>query len=64
MIAQKKEGSSAKTYKPHTRQCVISDDVVKMIREEKGKLKVIAVKYNLTTGYISKLRSRKAKPLV
>lgn len=54
----------AKKYKPHTRQCIFTDDQIRQIRAASGKLKWIAEEFNTTTGYVSKLKNRKAKNLV
>lgn len=59
-------GRRAKTYKKHTRQRVISDDTVRLIRNESPLIKqiIIAKKYNISVGYVSRIRTRKAKQLV
>lgn len=54
----------AKKYKPHTRIKKLTDEQIKSIREEKGKIWHIAEKYSITSGYVSKIRNGKAKALV
>lgn len=59
-------GRNAKKYRLHTRQCDVSDDVVRAIRNESDAIKLshIASKYNISIGYISKIRNGKAKTLI
>jgi DNA-binding transcriptional regulator YiaG len=61
-----KRGRYAKKIKLHTRQCKLSDETVKAIRNESEGYKQwhIAEKYGVSVGYVSKLRSGKAKTLV
>lgn len=54
------------TYKPHTRKSRVTPEMVRAIRAEPENMKTkhIAWKYKISTGYVSKLRSGKAKPFV
>lgn len=54
----------ATKYKLHTRQCIHSDDKIRSIRVAIGKTKYIAEQYGVSIGYVSKLRTMKAKTLV
>lgn len=58
-------GRRATKYKLHTRHRIVSDDTVRAIRAEPDNIKTcyIATKYNVSVGYVSKLRSGKAKTL-
>lgn len=57
-------GRRAKKYRPHTRILIFTDETIKAIRNEPGKLKHVAEKFGTTIGYVSKLRNGKAKALV
>lgn len=57
-------GRRATKYKPHTRHYVLDDDIVRAIRAATGKQKWIAQQFGVSIGYVSKLRSGKAKTLV
>lgn len=59
-------GRRANKYKLHTRKCSVSDDVIKAIRSEPNGIKqwYIAEKYGVSIGYVSKIRSMKAKTLI
>lgn len=52
--------------KLHTRHVVLDEDTVRAIRAEPGNMKTthIAEKYNISNGYVSKLRNGQAKTLV
>lgn len=51
-------------YKLHTRQRVHSDDKIRAIRVATGAQKNIAWEYGVSIGYVSKIKSGKAKTLV
>lgn len=59
-------GRRAKKYRLHTRQRKLDDETVKAIKRESESLKQwhIAEKYGISLGYVSKLRSGRAKTLV
>ena len=57
-------GRRAKKYKPHTRQRKLTDEQVIDVRDGKEKPSYYCLKYNITSGYVSKLKHRKAKALV
>jgi len=57
-------GRKAKKHKPHTRQREVDNETVQAIRAATMPLKHIAMTYGVSIGYVSKLRSRKAKPLI
>lgn len=57
-------GRRAKRYNLHTRMRIYDDDTIKAIRQAKGSNKEIAYKYNISRGYVSKIKSMKAKTLV
>lgn len=57
-------GRKAKTHILHTRQCRLTDDQVLDIRNGNEKPSYYCCKYDITAGYVSKLRNMKAKALV
>lgn len=59
-----RRGRNAKKYKLHTRQRIVSDDIVRAIRTATGKQKHIAAQFGVSLGYVSKLCSGSAKTLV
>lgn len=71
-IAQQKDnmqdcserGRRAKKYLPHTRIRDHSDDKIKAIRASTGKIRQIAEEFGVSVGYVSKIRSGKAKALL
>lgn len=54
----------AKTNRLHTRQCRLTNDQVLDIRIGKEKPSYYCCKYEITPGYVSKLRNMRAKTLV
>ena len=56
----------ATKYKLHTRQRIINNEIIVAIKNEPNGIKQwhIAEKYGVSIGYVSKLRSGKAKTLV
>ena len=61
-----RRGHGTKKYKLHTRQRVLDDQTIKYIKNEPETMKhrLIAAKYGISVGYVSKLRSGKAKTLI
>ena len=59
-----KRGRRATKYKLHTRHYILDDDTVRAIRAATGKQKWIAQEFGVSVGYVSKLRSGKAKTLL
>lgn len=59
-------GRKATKYRLHTRKRVLDDETIKAIRNEPYYLKQwhIAEKYDVSIGYVSKLRAWKAKTLI
>ena len=57
-------GRRAVTYKKHVRHRKLDDAAVLAIRSATGKVKDVAQEYGVTIGYVSKIRSGKAKALV
>ena len=53
-----------KKPKLHTRQCVHDDAKIRAIRAATGKHKWIADEYGVSIGYVSKIKSMKAKTLI
>lgn len=58
------KGRKAKKHHQHKRQRVFTDEQIKAIRDEPGKLSHIAEKFGTSPGYVSKLKNGKAKNLV
>lgn len=59
-------GRRSKKYALHTRKRIFDDETIKSIKSEPKSIKqwYIAEKYGVSIGYVSKLRSGKAKTLV
>ncbi len=60
------KGRKVKKHKLHTRHRIVSDETIRAIRNEPDRIKhyYIAYKYGVSAGYVSKIRSMKAKTLV
>lgn len=57
-------GRNAKKYKLHTRHRIHDDAIIKAIKSETGRNHDIALKYDVSDSYVSKIRSGKAKTLI
>lgn len=57
-------GHKAKAHKLHTRQRKFTDEQIIEIRNCSDKIKDVAIKYNVSKGYVSKLRRGQAKTMV
>lgn len=57
-------GRRAKKYKPHSRILIHSDEKIISIRNASGKIKHVAARFGVSSGYVSKIRNGKAKALV
>lgn len=57
-------GRNAKEYKLHSRIRKFTDEQILAIKNANGKIKWVAEEFGVSTGYVSKLRSGKAKTLV
>ena len=56
----------AKKYRLHTRHRTVSDETIRAIRAEHPSMrqKLIAEKYGVSIGYVSKILNKKAKTLI
>lgn len=57
-------GHRARKYRPHTRHVIHDDAKILAIRAAIGKHKCIAEEFGVSVGYVSKIKSGKAKSLV
>lgn len=57
-------GRNAKKLRPHSRQRIHNDSTIRAIARANGTLREVSEKFNVSKGYVSKIRNGKAKRLV